>query len=82
MRSPAPQAFQDNYPSPYLASSPSPHHPPTSPYSSASYTNSQEVITVEEEEEEPLGWLEEAAQLPQLPASITMTRVNQVRYGF
>jgi len=35
-----------------------------------------------EEEEEPLGWSGEAAtQLPRLPASITMTRVNQETRG-
>jgi len=35
----------------------------------------------EEEEEEPLGWPEAATQLPQIPASITMTRVNQEATG-
>ena len=83
MRGPESQASQDNYPF-YQTSSPSPYHtpapylPPVPPYSSTSFTNSREVITVEEEEE-PLGWSGEAAtQLPRLPASITMTRVNQV----
>ena len=80
MRTPIPQAFQDTS-SPYQTSSPSPYHPPASPYPSpysSTYSSSQEVITVEEEE--PLGWPGEAAtQFPLLPASITMTRVNQVR---
>ena len=82
-RGPIPQAYQDTS-SPYQTSSPSPYHPPASlcpsPYSST-FSSSQEVITVEEEE--PLGWPGEAAtQFPLLPASITMTRVNQVRQAF
>ena len=82
-RGPIPQAYQDTS-SPYQTSSPSPYHPPASlcpsPYSST-FSSSQEVITVEEEE--PLGRPGEVApQLPLLPDSITMTRVNQVRQAF
>ena len=93
-RGPIPQAYQDTS-SPYQTSSPSLYHPPASPYYppaspyyppaspySSTYSSSQEVITVEEEEE-PLGWPGDVApQLPLLPDSITMTRVNQVRQAF
>ena len=90
MRGPAPEASQGTYPPSHQASSPyhtpvSPYLPPVPSYSSSSYTNSQEVITVEEEEEEeePLGWAGELAiQLPRLPATITMTKVNQVHHRF